>query len=119
MGAFAYWLFFELWRLLGFEARFGSSDEAVAPWIHLAQKLFHVLLFGAFGWLAGSTPAGRTRLRAVAGGLAVCVAAELLQLAMPTRHASVLDGVLNVVCFAAGAFYAGFAGVRGAGPDAL
>jgi hypothetical protein len=80
------------------------------------QKMFHVLIFGAFGMLSGagwSTAPGRRRF---AAGILISIAAEMAQLLTANRTPSWMDGVLNVACFTGGAALAQNRGARE--PDA-
>ncbi len=76
-----------------------SSDNG--PRLHfLAQKVFHIILFGGFGALVPlpSTRAGWTKV--VLGCLILAVGSEMLQMLSPGRTARKFDVCLNIVaCF--------------------
>lgn len=78
----------------------GVSSDA-GPRLHfLAQKLFHIVLFGGFGALVPlpTTRAGWTRV--IIGCLILSVGSEMLQMLSPGRTARKFDVVLNIVaCF--------------------
>ncbi len=98
------WILFSQTALAGtladsFFALLFAPDPGPVDWKHfIAQKGYHVLLFGFFGVLLGVRGAGvASARRAVAWCVGLGVFAECLQFLGANRHPSPWDALLNVV----------------------
>lgn len=85
-------------HLLGLVTGISSDD---GPRLHfIAQKIFHVLVFGAVGLFVPLPSTRSGWFRVIVGCLVLAVGSEMLQMMSPGRSPRIFDTLLNIgACF--------------------